>query len=381
MAERLTRRQRRRFNNIRENKGQDAARRFRRKKLGLPPRKKGGKKGKLGPNVNAPNLPRRPTAQGKNMNRPAGLINTQQQFNEWNAQQQHMLNRPNETSAFGSLNYKVDPNTGQLIREQNLSDAEQAKYEQRNQIDQGLGQNVQNMMGQMGQPFQFNNPYNPQAQSGWEGRQRLTDEQYGRAKTLLDDRFKQEQDQLKQSLADRGIPEGSELYNQELMQFDRRKNDAYDQAYTSASQFGGQEQVNQFNMATTGQQNAFGNQLTQYQLPYQTANQMLGMQQGLMLPQFQNMQAVNMPNTDVTGVGLGFAGFQNNIDTANIAANASMHNAGLAAANRGGGSGFSPTPLAPPPAQQQSSQSPWPGVVGAIGSGLAAGLGSGIIGG
>ena len=99
MAERLTRRQRRRFNNIREEKGKGAARRFRRKKLGLPPRSKRpggkGKPNKIGPNTNAPNLPRRPTAQGKKLRGPGGIINTQQQFNEWNAQQQHMLNRPN----------------------------------------------------------------------------------------------------------------------------------------------------------------------------------------------------------------------------------------------------------------------------------------------
>jgi hypothetical protein len=381
MAERLTKRQRRRFNNIREEQGKGAARKFRRKKLGLTPRsKRPGNKGKLGPNTNAPNLPRRPTAKGKKLTRPAGIINTQQQFNEWNAQQQHMLNRPNERNPYGELKYTVDPETGQLIRETNLSAPQQEMLEQRQNIDKGLGQGVQNMMGQMGQSFNFNNPYNPQAMSGWEGRQKLTDEQFGRQKTLLDDRFKQERDQLTQSLADRGIPEGSELYNQELMQFDRRKNDAYDQAYTTASQFGGQEQVNQFNMGMTGQQNAFNNQYQTWQSPYQAAGSMLGMQQGIINPQFQNMAQVNMPNTDVTGVGTAFGGFQNNIDTANIAANASMHNAGLAAQNRGGSSGFSPTPLAPPPAQQQGSPSPWPGVVGAIGSGLATGIGAGLLG-
>lgn len=65
-------------------------------------------------------------------------------------------------------------------------------------------------------------------------RQQVTDALYGQYTRQLDPRFSQQENQLRSTLANRGLVEGSEAWNSELGNFERSRNDAYNQADTSA---------------------------------------------------------------------------------------------------------------------------------------------------
>jgi hypothetical protein len=312
------------------------------------------------------------------MGKTQGMINAQADFNRWNAMQQMAFNRPNESNPYGSLEYKVDDN-GNLVRETNLSHAQQNLLEQRQNTDYGLGQAAQGQLQQIHQQGAYNPTGLPQmpGQGGFDQeRQRIEGELYGREAKILDERFGKESDQLKQSLADRGIPEGSELYNKELSEFDRRKNDAYGAARQGATAFGGQEQQARFGMGMGARQQALGEYNQAYQMPYQTMGQTLGMQAGIMNPQFTPMMGVNMPGVDVTGTALGMN---------QLASNERIANAQMAMAGQhggGGGGGAMPAMPTPPPPGGSDGPGFWEqagaGMAGAFASGFGNAAGNAI---
>jgi hypothetical protein len=77
---------------------------------------------------------------------------------------------------------------------------------------------------------------------------RVADSVYGQATSRLDPQFQQGQSDLDARLASQGIAKGSEAYNREQGNFDRSRNDAYNQANYSAIQAGGAEQSRLFGL-------------------------------------------------------------------------------------------------------------------------------------
>jgi hypothetical protein len=270
-------------------------------------------------------------------------------MNEYNAWLQAAWNRPQEVNPYGSLTYSFD-DEGNLVRETQLSPEQQKLLEQRQQTDLGLGGMAQDQMALAQGQGAFAPTDLPQMPGGGgfdEERQRIEEEIYKRDAAVLDERFAREQDQLIQYLYDTGKTPGTEAWENALREFGENKDNAYSQARQGAVAFAGQEQQARYGMGMGARQQAYGEQLQQYQLPYQTMGGVLGMQAGIQNPAFTPMQGINMPGVDVAGTALGYAGLASNERVAQIGANASMHNAMLGS----GGPSHDPFAL-----QQQAHQ-------------------------
>lgn len=74
-----------------------------------------------------------------------------------------------------------------------------------------------------------------------EQRQAAEDAAYGRATSRLDPQFQQRQQDLQISLRNRGLKEGDAAYDAAMQNFDRARNDAYEQARMGATAEGRQE--------------------------------------------------------------------------------------------------------------------------------------------
>jgi len=159
--------------------------------------------------------------QKANFKDPKQLLAAQMELDDYN--------RVNEQDMFGSSSYTRDPATGQLTRKVNLSPQEQAKLDQE-YARQGL---VDNYTKQLLESF------------GGAGanRQKFEDTLYGAATKRLDPEFQQQEERLRQRLADQGVVAGSEKYNRMMNDFNRSRTDAYQQARESAY-LGGADEMN-----------------------------------------------------------------------------------------------------------------------------------------
>lgn len=109
------------------------------------------------------------------------------------------------------------------------------------------------------------------------------DAAYKYATSDLDPQFAEQQDQLTQQLADRGIPIGSEAYNLAMDQFGRSKSGAYENARNQAYLQGLQAENQGFTQGMQGRQQLFQEQ----QQPLSALGQLLNLEMG---GQFQPYQ-------------------------------------------------------------------------------------------
>lgn len=134
-------------------------------------------------------------------------------------------------------------------------------------------------------------------------RQRVEDALYGRQQKRLDERFKQEEQSFGQSLADRGIVPGSELYEQQMRSFRQSKDDAYLDAKTNAIAMGGNEQRNLWDMALGRRQQGVGERMDLYGAGMQGRNQRIG--EKVQSFDAQNQLRSNAMNERLTGFNAG----------------------------------------------------------------------------
>ena len=139
------------------------------------------------------------------------------------------------------------------------------------QIGQTSGQ-IQNSFGGYGQiPTDFADVGGPQRGLDYSGvsrlpgtddfskeSQQINDAVYNQATSRLDPRFQQEQSAMAASLAAKGVTEGSSAYNKAMDQFNRSKNDAYNQAQFSGIQAGANRQGQLFGMGLQARQQGVG---------------------------------------------------------------------------------------------------------------------------
>lgn len=92
-------------------------------------------------------------------------------------------------------------------------------------------------------------------------RGRVEESLYNRATGRLDPMFAERERDLTTGLTNRGIPIGSEAYNEEMGRFGRERNDAYQNALAQAITGGGAEQSRLFGMDLAGQAQGFGQSL------------------------------------------------------------------------------------------------------------------------
>ena len=125
-----------------------------------------------------------------------------------------------------------------------------------NAFGQAAGQAYQNT-----QNYLQNNPLNYNAAPALPGvndfsadRQRIEQALMGRARGELDTRYNQETADFEQQMANQGVDIGSERYQRERTQFDKARNEAYNDANFRAMIAGGDEQSRLFGLGLQARQ-------------------------------------------------------------------------------------------------------------------------------
>ena len=158
---------------------------------------------------------------------------------------QKQFNRPNVVGPYGKSVWQGN----NLVTK--LSPQEQAIMQNRQGIQQQMGQVGQQLAGQLGGQAVTAEGL-PEIQAGVAmddlQRQRVEDALYGRAAGRLDQRFGNQQRELEQQLANRGIPIGSEAYSRSMGDLNTARNDAFADATARAIAAGGQEQSRMFGL-------------------------------------------------------------------------------------------------------------------------------------
>lgn len=271
---------------------------------------------------------------------PWSTAAAQTQANQQTASYNAALNRINSTTPLGSHTYSVDgtdPNTGAPIYSENisLSPEQQAIYDQQTgqaiqsgQVSQSL---LDQIKGQYSQPVSTDGlpalsggvdtsglPTVPGASDINGYRQQSQDALYARNTQYLDPQFSQGEEQLRSRLANQGVVEGSEAYNNAMQNFDLQKQKAYSDAREGAIAGGSADAQNMFNMGSQARSQLYGEQLANNQtnnqarqqgeqelfaLREQPLSELNALRTGnsAQLPQFQGTSQVQTNPADIAG--------------------------------------------------------------------------------
>jgi len=131
---------------------------------------------------------------------------------------------------------------------------------------------------------------------------------YDQARSLFEPDIENARNQMEVQLAQRGIPVGSEIYNQEMDRLDRSANQAYSGAARQATLDAGNEQSRRFNTALQGQtfgqnqyQTNLSNDLLERNQPYAEASALLGTNPSFQTPSFMNTPSQQIAAPDYQG--------------------------------------------------------------------------------
>lgn len=218
--------------------------------------------------------PKTPTAQQQ----AEGNIQT--------AQAQAHLDNPTQVTPFGTSRWSVAPNNLDWTQTVSLSPAMQQQLT-----------GLQNIAAQL-QPHISTDPtnvagFNPANYNFDQATQAAQNAAYQNASQYLDPQFAQQGQQLTQSLADRGIPIGSEAYNLAMSQFGRTKQQAYDSARNQAFLQGLAANQQGFQQGMQGRQQL----ISENQVPLSMLSAITALEQGGM-PQFQATQQPTVQGID-----------------------------------------------------------------------------------
>lgn len=196
------------------------------------------------------------------------------------------LNRVGQSSPFGSVNWSqsgTDPTTGAPMWNQSttLSPQLQALFDKQVSSQGGISDAIGGAIGRL--------PSSPFDASGI-NTDNIRDASYSRQVTQLTPQFEEGARNLTGMLSDRGIPIGSEIYNNEQNRYDTAKNTALTQASRQAELDAGTEQSRQF-----------GQMMSEYNLPYQNLSSLMGNSQAVGNPQFSGVPQSSAAPTDVSG--------------------------------------------------------------------------------
>ena len=131
---------------------------------------------------------------------------------------------------------------------------------------------------------------------------------YDEARSLFEPDIENARNQMEVQLAQRGIPVGSEIYNQEMDRLDRSANQAYSGAARQAKLDAGNEQSRRFNTALQGQtfgqnqyQTNLSNELLERNQPFAETSALLGTNPSFQTPSFMNTPTQNIAAPDYQG--------------------------------------------------------------------------------
>lgn len=196
------------------------------------------------------------------------------------------LNRVNQSSPFGSVSYSqngTDPNTGAPIYSQStsLSPELQSLFDSQIGSQQGISDAITGAIGRLPSGAFDPSGINTDA---------IAKASYDRGVTQMTPQWEEGARNLTGQMSDRGIPIGSEVWNNEQTRYDTAKN-------TSLDQISRQSQLD----AGNEYQRQYGNKLTEYQLPQQQLAALMGNSQAVGSPQFSSVPQSNMAPVDTAG--------------------------------------------------------------------------------
>lgn len=321
--DRLSRQQRQEFRQIRQNDGKQAARQYRRGILDRPPTASASIE--PSPGVGVTTEKERKDAK-READRRKGIVNFDPGTARFGkargvakavtgANQQHIQDQmqvqPNQFGPYGSSQYVINPQTGKPEIRTDLG-SQQDLMDRRQNLDRGFLSTTEPLFNQMAQNAQqglnFDNAFNPNMAAAMQDpnqmRRQYEDTMYNRFTRDYDQRFARQDEDFDQMMANKGIPVGSELYNRQKKELEQQQSDAYEDARARATQMGGDEMSRQFGV----QQGQFGMGMQKrgqdinetqalYDQPWRTMGNTLGMYQGVVNPQFQQYQPIQVGNT------------------------------------------------------------------------------------
>lgn len=175
------------------------------------------------------------------------IINTNLDIGQRGSDIQNRVNNPNINDPLYIQHTDIDPVTGQPTITRTSSQGEQTALNNK----QGAGQQAYNALGDTLGTFsnfgqgdatdQYGNPV--QASNN-----RFEQSVFNQLTSGLKDQQGQEQEQLSQKLADQGIPVGSQAYNDQMNQFQKRYDNLYNNARATAVQQSTQNSISASNV-------------------------------------------------------------------------------------------------------------------------------------
>lgn len=262
---------------------------------------------------------------------PYATAQAQTQSNLATAESNAELNRINQNTPYGSINYQTNgtnpDGTPKYTQNVTLSPAEQGLFNTNTQNQQSLANAAQGMIGQI------NNAYGtPIDTSGGPGIastvqqngattaeaiKNAQDAAYKSQTQYLDPQFAQQGEALDNKLANMGVAYGSDAYNTAQNNQSLAKQQAYQSAQNAATTAGQSEQNTLYGQGLSSanlQNSANADYLNQlFQLRNAPINEYSALASGSQVqnPNFQNVPTANVAGTDVAGITQ--AGYQNQL--------------------------------------------------------------------
>jgi hypothetical protein len=220
------------------------------------------------------------------------------------ARSQAALNRIDQIGPYGSSVYK-DLGNDHYAQEIKLDPRLQNTLDKQLAVQGSLYGLANDQTGRVAQslqqPFSLSGiPYAPGSYDFSADRNKVEQDLVGRESKYLDQRFKTDEDALRQNLSDRGIGLGNPLYNQELQKFRQSRSDAYGDVQSRAIQAGGSEQSRLYGLAQNSRNSAINELLLQRNQPLQELSSLLQGGGNLQIPQFQTTPGTAVQPTDIS---------------------------------------------------------------------------------
>jgi hypothetical protein len=210
------------------------------------------------------------------------------------AQQETEANRPNQQNPWGSTQWNrvavrdedgepiLDSMTGQPMMQweqlETLNPMLQGSLDAQLGIQQGRSQLAQGVMGRVWNDFQnpmdfsqFGDIIDLEDRSQFDydfndARQRAEDAAYQRSLNRLDPQFQAQEQSLLNRLRNQGLSAGDQAYDAALQNFNRGRNDAYEQARLGSTSEGRTEAQNLYNQALQQNQTNFAQGVQQNEI-------------------------------------------------------------------------------------------------------------------
>lgn len=235
--------------------------------------------------------------KGQNLGNAKGILQADYGIQQEIADQNVQLGSPGtQINPFGTQNITRDAQ-GNIIVNQQLSEAQQGILNRDQQLSMMGRDAASNLFG----GYVQNLGNRTLGSDMLKDRQRMEDQVFASLTRGMGEQKQRDMQQLQQTLHNRGIPVGSDLYNQQMQEFNRSYADRELAARGQATQLGGQELERGFGI----QENLLKNQLGELGYLGQFGS-------GFQAPNFQGYQGVQMQAPSALQTKTGIMGAKDN---------------------------------------------------------------------